>query len=86
MQPPLVHCDLKTPNILIASLDYTAGSCAKICDFGTCKSLFTEKLRGRKARDRDVMNPTWLSPEIIKGDSFGCSADVYAFGILYYFV
>jgi serine/threonine protein kinase len=82
MQPPLVHCDLKSPNILIASLDFMSDCCAKICDFGTCKPLFTEKLRGRKSKDRDVMNPTWLPPEVIEGKAFDCSADIYSFGTL----
>lgn len=32
--PPVIHRDLKTPNILMAAVQEDARVCAKVCDFG----------------------------------------------------
>lgn len=100
LDPPLVHRDLKSPNVMIASLDYDAPAVAKgipsspsslplpplslpdpaVADFGLTRELLTENFRGEKAATRDVTNPTWLAPEVLKAEPNGLPADVYAFG------
>jgi hypothetical protein len=40
--------------------------CAKVGDFGLAKELLTENFRGQEATARDVVNPTWLAPEVIR--------------------
>eukprot|EP01127_Copromyxa_protea_P000452 TRINITY_DN1036_c0_g1_i1.p1 TRINITY_DN1036_c0_g1~~TRINITY_DN1036_c0_g1_i1.p1 ORF type:complete len:1863 (-),score=380.38 TRINITY_DN1036_c0_g1_i1:23-5611(-) len=82
VDPPLVHCDLKSPNVMIASLDPHALTCAKVADFGLTKELRTEQLKGQPPHKRDVGNPTWLSPEILSGKPYGLPSDVYAYGII----
>lgn len=44
--PPVIHRDLKTPNILLLSTDESARICAKVCDFGL--SLRTHSAAGRE--------------------------------------
>lgn len=73
--PPLIHRDLKTPNILLASLDPNAPVVAKITDFGT--SLQLTSVSGR-----EVDNPLWLAPEIMRGEEYSIKSDVYSFGII----
>eukprot|EP01125_Pyxidicula_operculata_P003837 TRINITY_DN1526_c0_g2_i6.p1 TRINITY_DN1526_c0_g2~~TRINITY_DN1526_c0_g2_i6.p1 ORF type:complete len:1660 (-),score=387.66 TRINITY_DN1526_c0_g2_i6:980-5959(-) len=82
LDPPIIHRDLKSPNVMIASDDAFAHSVAKIADFGLSKELLTDSFKSAKAADRDVANPTWLAPEILKVEPNGKPADVYAFGII----
>jgi len=80
--PPLVHRDLKSPNILLKSLDPFCPPCAKITDFGCSMPLITTQLKGQKAAKRDVANPTWLAPEVLKGSPSDTALDIYSFGII----
>ena len=72
--PPIIHRDLKTPNVLLASIDPYDAIVAKLSDFGT--SLHSYWLNGRV-----VDNPTWLAPEVMKGLEYSIESDVYSFGI-----
>ena len=56
--PPIVHCDLKSPNILMSTADYTARIVAKVADFGLSSSITNT------VSDRKVWNPNWLAPEV----------------------
>ncbi|RHY27659.1 hypothetical protein DYB37_005177 [Aphanomyces astaci] len=70
MDPPIIHRDLKSMNILVSS---SFG--AKISDFG---------LSREKVLD-DTMSvtgtPLWLPPEMIRAERYSEKADVYSFGI-----
>lgn len=57
---------------------------AKIADFGLTRELVTESLAPQDSRTRDVANPTWLSPEVIKGESHGLASDIYPLGIIFW--
>jgi len=98
--PPLIHKDLKSPNVLMAAVDQSAPVVAKgpkllmitlslnwtnfmviiVADFGITGKMYLEKFRAQKARDREVENPTWLAPEIIREEPYTAAADVYPFG------
>ncbi|KAJ8540687.1 hypothetical protein ON010_g12540 [Phytophthora cinnamomi] len=71
--PPLLHRDLKSKNVLLSS-DFKA----KLSDFG----------KSRYRADHSTMTggvgtSRWLAPEVIRGDvDYGCSADIYSFGVL----
>ncbi|ETV64372.1 TKL/DRK protein kinase [Aphanomyces astaci] len=71
MDPPIIHRDLKSMNILVSS---SFG--AKISDFG---------LSREKVLD-DTMSvtgtPLWLPPEMIRAERYSEKADVYSFGIV----
>jgi len=82
-EPPLVHRDLKSPNVMIVSLDVDDGGVlAKIADFGLARELRSDSFRGVLPHQRDVANPTWLAPEILGGQPYGLPSDVYAFGVI----
>jgi serine/threonine protein kinase/GTPase SAR1 family protein len=80
--PPLLHRDMKSPNILMASLDPTAEVVSKVADFGLTGHVYAGNMAAQKARDRDVANPVWLAPEIIREEAYATAADVYPFGII----
>lgn len=73
--PPIIHNDLKTPNVLMMSLDPTAPVCAKVSDFGLSMQV-------TKMYKRLVDNPVWTAPEIMMGQTYNERADVYAFGVM----
>ncbi|KYR02814.1 leucine-rich repeat-containing protein (LRR) [Tieghemostelium lacteum] len=74
--PPIIHRDLKSPNILLASLDESSSTLAKVVDFGLSGLQHTITNRG-------VENPLWLAPEILsKNRDYSSSSDVYAFGVI----
>jgi len=78
--PPLVHRDLKSPNILLMSVDQESVNpiTAKIADLGlTCmEPTATSTLQAD--------NPAWLAPEVMQGYPTTTKADVYSFGIVMY--
>ena len=76
--PPIIHSDLKSPNILLLSVNATDNIVAVVADFGLSKSWVPE-LQGR-----NVDNPVWLAPEILSGKKYSERADVYAFGVILY--
>lgn len=80
--PPLLHRDIKSPNILLASRDPKADVVAKIADFGLTGHIFTDKFAAQKAREREVVNPVWLAPEVMREQPYGTAADVYPYGII----
>eukprot|EP01128_Nolandella_sp_AFSM9_P002264 TRINITY_DN1263_c2_g1_i1.p1 TRINITY_DN1263_c2_g1~~TRINITY_DN1263_c2_g1_i1.p1 ORF type:complete len:939 (+),score=131.60 TRINITY_DN1263_c2_g1_i1:301-3117(+) len=80
--PPVLHRDLKSPNILLVSPDPAAPVVAKIADFGLSQPMHLPYLIPTSSRLRDVVNPTWLAPEVIEGKAFDLSSDVYPFGIM----
>ncbi|KAF2069948.1 hypothetical protein CYY_008735 [Polysphondylium violaceum] len=74
--PPLVHRDLKSPNILLASLPHEPFIVAKVSDFGLSRTVvqsFVSKV---------VDNPTWLAPEVLKGFEYNEKGDIYSFGMI----
>ncbi|KAF2071594.1 hypothetical protein CYY_007084 [Polysphondylium violaceum] len=74
--PPIIHRDLKSPNILLASLDESSATIAKVVDFGLSGLQHTITNRG-------VENPLWLAPEILsKTKEYSTQSDVYAFGVI----
>ena len=74
--PPIVHGDLKSPNILLVSSVASDPVVANVADFGL-SSMWVPMGKGRK-----VDNPVWLAPEIIKGQGGSEAGDVYAYGVI----
>ena len=73
LSPPMVHRDLKSPNLLV---DTTWR--VKVADFNLSRIL-----EGTAAlSDAGVTNPRWLAPEVLAGGGGDCAADRYAFGII----
>jgi len=74
--PPLIHRDLKSPNVLMQTQPHRA--VAKVADFGLSRALeFAPQISGKV-----VDNPIWLPPEILEKKSYDEKVDVYAFGVI----
>jgi len=73
--PPILHRDLKSPNVLIFSADPDS-SLVKIADFGSA-CLAPLPVNGRV-----VFNPRWLAPEILRGGYYWLPSDVFSLGII----
>lgn len=80
--PPLIHKDLKSPNILMAGLKYDDLVVAKVADFGISGKLYSSKFKAISAKEREVENPTWLAPEVVKTQPYTAAADVYPYGVM----
>lgn len=66
----VIHRDLKTPNLLV-----DRGNVCKVGDFGM--SRFTTGVEVDKV---EGLNPRWAAPELLRGEEYGQSVDVYSFG------
>jgi len=55
LSPPMIHNDLKPPNVLLASTIETDDVVAKLTDFGLSSQAFREK-----RRDQEQGNPRWF--------------------------
>lgn len=71
MNPPIIHRDLKSMNILVSST-WTA----KVSDFGLSREISIDETMSITG------TPLWLPPEMIRGERYTEKADVYSFGIV----
>jgi len=74
-KPPIIHRDLKSPNVLMAAISVNAPVVAKVADFGLSGAMQTVSIKS-------VANPIWLAPEIMIGGEFTEAADVYSYGVI----
>jgi serine/threonine protein kinase len=78
----VVHCDIKTENILIGEEELEAKRTrmvAKLLDFGLARPL-----TGPRASTSLSGTPHYVAPERIRGEPASPSSDVYGVGILLY--
>ncbi|XP_056176534.1 putative leucine-rich repeat receptor-like protein kinase At2g19210 [Syzygium oleosum] len=74
-KPPIVHRDLKTPNILL-----NKDMQAKIADFGLSKAFVTE--HDSHITTRPSGTPGYLDPEFQTSGNLSKKSDVYSFGVI----
>eukprot|EP00210_Caulerpa_lentillifera_P008123 g7757.t1 len=70
---PVMHGDLKSPNLLINE-DFNCF----VSDFNTSKFITADVMKASVT----VNNPYWLAPEVYYKDTFSKAVDVYPFGII----
>lgn len=70
-QPPILHRDLKSHNILL-----TENFRAKIADLSISKKLVANHTMSR------VGTPHWMSPEVLREERYSEKADVWSFGVV----
>jgi tRNA A-37 threonylcarbamoyl transferase component Bud32 len=70
----ILHCDLKSSNILLADNFQTV----KVCDLGM--SFLKNKLRKKNNKWNSLSH--YSAPEILRGEKFENAADVYSFGMI----
>ena len=78
----VVHCDIKTENILISDEDHEgkrSKMIAKLLDFGLARSLTASR-----ASTSLSGTPHYVAPERIRGQPASPASDVYGVGILLY--
>ena len=72
----ICHRDLKSPNVL-----YDRDLRIKLCDFAF--STFKEKVENETVKfESRVGTPAWMAPEILRGEEYTLSADIYSFGVI----
>jgi serine/threonine protein kinase len=77
IQPPIIHRDLKSPNILVVSLDPTIPVLVKLADLGlSCRVTSEVK------RDKNLTNLDWMAPEVMLQKPYTEKADIFSFGII----
>ena len=72
---PIVHRDVRSPNVFIVSLDVSAPVVCKLGDYGlaaTVVSKLTESLNTFQ----------WLAPEVLSGAQYDESVDVYSLSMV----
>ncbi|KAJ8532761.1 hypothetical protein K7X08_015650 [Anisodus acutangulus] len=71
--PPIVHRDLKSPNLLVDK-KYTV----KVCDFGLSRLKANTFLSSKSAAG----TPEWMAPEVLRDEPSNEKSDVYSFGVV----
>lgn len=74
LDPPVLHRDLKSANILLAE----AGTRLAIADFGLARYQATS---GKKMT-AETGSYRWMAPEVIRHEAYDQRCDVYSFAIL----
>ncbi|MDA8532035.1 protein kinase [bacterium] len=72
----ICHRDLKSPNVL-----YNRDLYIKLCDFAFSK--FKSKVEDETLKfESRVGTPAWMAPEVLRGEEYTLSADVYSYGVI----
>ncbi|RVW48206.1 Serine/threonine-protein kinase CTR1 [Vitis vinifera] len=83
--PPIVHRDLKSPNLLVDKkytvkkfvLSYV-GNLHEVCDFGLSRFKANTFLSSKSAAG----TPEWMAPEVLRDEASNEKSDIYSFGII----
>ncbi|GJT19301.1 PAS domain-containing protein tyrosine kinase family protein [Tanacetum coccineum] len=71
--PPIIHCDLKSLNLLVDK-NWTV----KIGDFGLCRI----KHEAYVTTKEEIETPEWMAPEVLRDEKANEKSDVYSYGVV----
>lgn len=73
LNPPIVHWDLKTPNMLV-----DRNWSVKVGDFGLSRFKANTFISSKSVAG----TPEWMAPEFLRGEPSNEKCDVYSFGVI----
>ncbi|KAL5988448.1 hypothetical protein ACLOJK_036212 [Asimina triloba] len=73
LSPPIVHWDLKSPNLLVDK-----NWAVKVCDFGLSRFKANTFIPSKSVAG----TPEWMAPEFLRGEPTNEKSDVYSFGVI----
>ncbi|KAK1300008.1 Serine/threonine-protein kinase CTR1 [Acorus calamus] len=73
LNPPIVHWDLKSPNLLVDK-----NWSVKVCDFGLSRFKANTFISSKSVAG----TPEWMAPEFLRGEASNEKSDVYSFGVI----
>lgn len=73
LSPPIVHWDLKSPNLLVDK-----NWSVKVCDFGLSRFKANTFISSKSVAG----TPEWMAPEFLRGEPSNEKSDVYSFGVI----
>ncbi|GAA0166821.1 non-receptor serine/threonine protein kinase [Lithospermum erythrorhizon] len=73
LSPPIVHWDLKSPNLLVDK-NWTV----KVCDFGLSRFKSNSFISSKSVAG----TPEWMAPEFLREEPSNEKSDVYSFGVI----
>lgn len=76
-EPPYIHRDIKSPNLLVAH-DFTL----KLADFGESRFLASED--EASTMTSMVGTTQWMAPEMMESGSYTTKADVYSMAVVFW--
>jgi len=74
----IAHCDLKPENVLLVERRSQFPQ-IKLCDFG-----FAKIIEDNSFRSSLVGTPAYLAPEVVKGERYNRSVDLWSVGVIVY--
>ncbi|XP_010914327.1 serine/threonine-protein kinase CTR1 isoform X3 [Elaeis guineensis] len=73
LNPPIVHWDLKSPNLLVDK-----NWSVKVCDFGLSRFKPNTFISSKSVAG----TPEWMAPEFLRGEPSNEKSDVYSYGVI----
>uniref|UniRef100_A0A1D1Y4B0 non-specific serine/threonine protein kinase n=1 Tax=Anthurium amnicola TaxID=1678845 RepID=A0A1D1Y4B0_9ARAE len=73
LNPPIVHWDLKSPNLLVDK-----NWAVKVCDFGLSRFKANTFVSSKSVAG----TPEWMAPEFLRGEPTNEKVDVFSFGVI----
>ncbi|KAI7725552.1 hypothetical protein M8C21_019916, partial [Ambrosia artemisiifolia] len=73
--PPIVHCDLKSSNLLVDK-NWTV----KVGNFGLSRIKHQTYLKTKSGKG----TPQWMAPEVIRSEQAYEKSDVYSYGVVFW--
>ena len=75
----IIHRDIKAENIIVQD---EKSLFVKLIDFGSCEILTANKLTSTYK----VGSPSYIAPEILNGEEYDYSCDIWSLGVLMYYL